>query len=513
MIEGAGRIFHLVIIAGIVVLITAGTANAVSMVGFEKKTSSKDTVAILALSKEKSGVFQEYSPSIVPNLPPVAEFRYTVNGKTATFTDISTGQPTNWFWTFGDGTSSSGQNPTHTFRDNGVYTVTLRVLNSAGSTSKTEILSLGQSPVAAFQYSVTGKRVIFTDVSAGNPANWLWTFGDGQASTSQNPEHAYTTLGSYTVILRVSNTIGSSSITQTVNLNQPPAANFKYSAKGMTVTFTDSSYGEPTGWYWSFGDGTGAYQPNPVDTYARGGTYTVTLTASTNSGSSSVSKTITVDEIPVADFGYTFNKMAVSFNDASKGRVDSWLWSFGDGKVSGVRNPTHLYLLPGTYVVRLTVMNTAGSSTQVKEIVVTGTVYESPDVVLDEFTYIPASFTPGQKIAFPIETRNRGTATAKAFYNYFYLSTDMKYSPDDILIGTSYIDSLPAGGSFRQTVTLSVPPRIPEGVYYIVGIADATDTVHETNENNVLSTPVPSRLTGKFPASSPTKYSSIFITI
>jgi len=140
----------------------------------------------------------------------------------------------------------------------------------------------------------------------------------------------------------------------------------------LTVAFTDKSKGSPTKWKWSFGDGTTSTQQNLTHKYSKVGSYTVKLTATNDKGSNTVTKTdyIKVVTKPVAVFSAkpTSGKspLTVSFTDKSSGIPTSWKWSFGDGKTSTDQNPEHRYLQEGNYTVKLTVTNTAGSSTKTK---------------------------------------------------------------------------------------------------------------------------------------------------
>lgn len=151
---------------------------------------------------------------------------------------------TSWKWDFGDGNSSTIQNPTYTYNKVGLYTVTLTVTNAAGSNvaTKASYISVGNSlaaPVAAFSASTTiGKaplNVSFTDTSTGSPTFWMWSFGDGNTSNKQNPENIYSKPGQYSVSLTVTNAAGSSTITKyyyigVVNSLTPPVAAFSASA-------------------------------------------------------------------------------------------------------------------------------------------------------------------------------------------------------------------------------------------------------------------------------------------
>jgi len=133
------------------------------------------------------------------------------------FTDASIGSPVSWGWDFGDGVTSTLQNPTHTYRRSGYYTVTLSV--SDGSSSDTEIKTeyIHVNIITDFSATpVSGKiplSVFFTDKSKDAPSHWTWNFGDGTVlSGTQNPRHDYTTPGIYTVSLTASS--GSSTDTE-----------------------------------------------------------------------------------------------------------------------------------------------------------------------------------------------------------------------------------------------------------------------------------------------------------
>ncbi len=156
---------------------------------------------------------------------PAANFTSSVtSGKTplnVKFTDTSTGTPASWKWDFGDGTSSTQQNPTHKYSKAGTYTVILTVKNAVGSNTvtKTDYIKVTAKPVAEFSATpASGKMpltVAFTDTSTGLPTKWKWNFGDGASSTVQSPKHKYSKIGSYTVTLTATNAAGSNTVTKT----------------------------------------------------------------------------------------------------------------------------------------------------------------------------------------------------------------------------------------------------------------------------------------------------------
>ena len=130
---------------------------------------------------------------------------FPCQGETVTFTDMS--NETNivsWVWSFGDGSASQLQNPTHSYNDNGTYTVCLTVEDDDGAidTVCTEITVLNVNPIADFDYIPTNPTILdiitYNDNSSdsdGIIVNWTWDFDDGNTSHLQNPTHQYNEAG------------------------------------------------------------------------------------------------------------------------------------------------------------------------------------------------------------------------------------------------------------------------------------------------------------------------------
>ena len=300
------------------------------------------------------------------------------------FLDRSQNGPTAWTWNFGDGSSSTVQNPNHTYTTPGVYAVTLTASNTYGSDTNTKpaYINAGIAPKAAFSSDATTfaipHLVEFTDQSTGNPTSWSWNFGDGTISTNENPYHNYQTAGYYTVSLTVSNAFGTDTTTKTgyINAGGGPVADFSASPTAVkvpgTVAFTDLSMGNPTSWSWDFGDGSTSSQPNPSHTYTVAGTYTVSLTVRNPYGMDKKTKTafISAGAKPSADFTADERvgtaPFTVQFTDLSMGNPTTWAWDFGDGTTSTEQNPSHVYKNEGAYDVTLTVSNAFGTDTETK---------------------------------------------------------------------------------------------------------------------------------------------------
>lgn len=138
------------------------------------------------------------------------------------FNDMSSGTVTSWLWSFGDGSSSTLKNPCHTYTVPGTYTVSLSVTNASGAdtNTKTGYITVTEQLftadfVATPRSGASPHAVTFTNKSTGPITTWLWDFGDGTTSTSQNTAHTYNNPGTYTVSLTVSGPEGSDTETKT----------------------------------------------------------------------------------------------------------------------------------------------------------------------------------------------------------------------------------------------------------------------------------------------------------
>jgi PKD repeat protein len=202
--------------------------------------------------------------------------------------------------------------PTHEYAAAGTYSVTLSVTGPGGVDSEKKSVTVTEPQVmltAAFDIedlSVVrqNQAARFLDQSTGTaPLTYMWDFGDGSASTDQNPAHTYKKEGVYSVTLTVSNSLGSNMVMREIMVTPPNPlkANFMAVNKGgaipLAVQFTDDSsssvsypsYPVIDSWLWDFGDGSTSTEQNPPHIYETEGTYSVTLTVS--NGVDSATKT------------------------------------------------------------------------------------------------------------------------------------------------------------------------------------------------------------------------------
>ena len=255
-----------------------------------------------------AAAYDAESGFIVVTNPPVADFFTNTGYGTApllvSFSDRSRGSlPLSYFWDFGDGSTSTEQNPTHAYTGNGNYTVRLSVTNTFGTDTRTVpgYVSVGNTPAASF-YATPAQGTIplavaFTDTSGSGITSWHWNFGDGSTSSVRNPGHTYTKPGTFTVSLDITNRYGDGHVTRysLINAGTIPGTEFFADTRAgdppLMVKFHDYSSGNPTAWSWQFGDGSTSTEKDPVHIYRNTGYYTTTLTAANAFGSDTLTRT------------------------------------------------------------------------------------------------------------------------------------------------------------------------------------------------------------------------------
>lgn len=249
---------------------------------------------------------------------PVAIFSSTDTsiciGQSVNFTDLSTGNPTSWSWTFPSGTpgTSTAQNPSGvTWSAAGTYTVTMTATNANGSTNTSLVITVNPTPTITATANPTticvGQQ---TALTGSGGSTYVWNPGNitgSPVNVSPSTTTTYTVTGT--------SAAGCSATAQvTVNV-QPcnaPVVNFLGSdttlCVGDCISFTDLTTNNPTSWNWTFSGATTASSTvqNPSNIcYNSPGTYAVTLIANNASGSGSLTKTgyIVVNAAPIADAG------------------------------------------------------------------------------------------------------------------------------------------------------------------------------------------------------------------
>jgi PKD repeat protein len=218
-----------------------------------------------------------------------ADTTVAVPGQNIAFTDLSKGNPLQWLWQFGDGQTSSLQNPVKSYDTPGLFSVSLKVQrnDSTNIETKSDYIQIIPHLLADFLADTLtarpGELIHFTDLTTGNPTHWLWDFGNGVNSFYQNAQVIYSNPGTYSVSLLAWNEYLSSSVTKTNFITVVPNLEASFAVQpfegkiGELIRFTDLSVGFPTQWEWWLGNGDTSYLQNPATIYTQHGQYDVTL--------------------------------------------------------------------------------------------------------------------------------------------------------------------------------------------------------------------------------------------
>jgi len=255
------------------------------------------------------------SKNITVYAPPVAIFTYSVSepliNETVTFNASDSydldGSIMSYSWDFGDETNGTGVTVDHTYLIEENYTVVLNVTDNDGFTNSTfkSITITTRYPLASFTYSPTFPIVnqtitfdaSFSEPRGGTIDSYAWNFGDGTIITENIPTttHAYTTTGTFTVTLNVTDSEGLwNTISKNLTSTSFPVASFTYSPISAVVneevTF-NASLSAPDGgtivsYFWEFGDGTNTTENDPIayHTYTTAGIFITTLNVTDSEG-------------------------------------------------------------------------------------------------------------------------------------------------------------------------------------------------------------------------------------
>ncbi len=244
-----------------------------------------------------------------------------------------------WNWSFGDTIwTNQPPDPTRYIRTSpGIYDVSLTVTNATGNDTAIRnnyitVTSGGSGiPTARFTGTPTNGTapldVTFTDTSdVLNGTLWNWSFGDSHwynATATSGPIHLYSSAGTYTVSLTVTNATGNNTMTRAGYITvtsggnvSAPVASFTADVTSGTVPFavqfTDTSTGSPVNWTWNFGDGTSSAAQNPVHTFVQPQVFNVTLTVANSAGLTSSSTVQVTGYTPSVDTTAAINGTSTS---------------------------------------------------------------------------------------------------------------------------------------------------------------------------------------------------------
>ena len=345
------------------------------------------TYSVSLLTRTNVGCTNTFTTNVVIDKP-TANFTSSPNkckGTAVNFTSVSTfpgGSIASWAWSFGDNLTSTLQNPTHTYSTAGTFTVKLIVTSNTGSKgtiSKTIVVN--NKPIVQFEgdnlSGCSPLNVNFTDLSTTDTGStYYWDFGDYIISADQSPSHTFLSSRSYSIKQVVTAPGGcKDSLIKTsyITVLNAPVTDFSMSngCVNTVISFTDQSAivaNNIISWSWNFGDNSTSSLQNPTHIYSTNGSYTVTLTTTTNFGcQSTLTKTLIINSKPIVQFNTPTlsgcTPLNVTFGDLSSTATGStYNWDFGDNTFSTIKNPIHVYTMNGSFTVKEVVIAPGGCS-------------------------------------------------------------------------------------------------------------------------------------------------------
>lgn len=305
------------------------------------------------------------SSVIIPvtvDVVPIAS--YTVDticiGTATTFTDISSGNPTSWHWTFGDGsTDSIGPVTSHLYATAGSFITSVTVSNGSGCADMAfriiEVRSDVQAGSIVNSSACINEQVTMNDnsvIAVGTMLSASWDFGDGSPVVNTlNASHIYTVAGTYVITHVVVSDGGcANTALDTIIVDSIPMANFSVanSCMDQLSSFTDNTQSLITSWNWYFGDGDSIAVQHPTHLYLSANNFNVTLIVTTEAGcADSVTNPVTVYPKPNAAFSASKvclgeGSQFVNTSTLTDGLITGSWWDFGDGTNATTYNAEHI---------------------------------------------------------------------------------------------------------------------------------------------------------------------------
>jgi PKD repeat protein len=437
----------------------------------------EDSILVSVTAPPVPGNTAPYAEAGLPQSVRIGQ-AVTLDGSASTDSD---GTIVSYAWDFGDGSTASGAVVQHTYAAAGSYVVTLIVTDDDGAAHRDLTLVEVQAPPnarpvaeAGGPYRVIRGTAVQFDASAssdsdGTIASYAWDFGDGAVSSQAAPSHLYTATGTYLVRLTVTDNLGATAedtalVTIAEPGNQPPMARAggnRGALVGATVSFDASGSTDADGtlasYAWDFGDGSTASGATVDHAYSEAGTYLVRLVVTDDKGATGQDAAIVTvgapgNRLPVADAGSNRAadvNTAVAFDGRGSfdadGTLASYAWDFGDGQTGTGAQTQHAYANPGSYLVRLTVTDDRGATSEDFVLVTVSQV-----VVANQAPLAAAgadiSGTSGQRLTF--------SAAGSADADGSIIAWQWDFGDGSSASGLSAAHTYEAGGNYVVTLTV-----------------------------------------------------------
>ena len=309
----------------------------------------------------------------------IVDFDYSVTDKSVDFTPNVNGDFSLNIWNFGNGHISTLPNPTYEYVEDNEYNVCYSVYNRTSGCIGKKCKTIGVGNFinkANFSYVVDSpaKTLTLTDESNGDITLRIWKFGDGFISRDQNPIHVYENTGDYEVCLSVYDrtTREFSQHCKEIRIERNDCklkAEIQHfvDTENNKIILIDKSAGNPTGRFWTTGDGGSSAHRFMVHNYERGGFYRIKLVVRDSLKANCIDRDIEMVQVGNAgcrakfDYFVDTDTRTVTFRNLSTRNTTDWFWKFGDGQKATEQTPEVTYSKVGGYKVILTSMTEDGT--------------------------------------------------------------------------------------------------------------------------------------------------------
>jgi len=408
------------------------------------------TYEVTVLAESTNGCTNLQTQTIDIFAPPTATFGQTTQGsicsqKPIQFTNTSV-LPTaaTFSWDFGDGNSSTEENPTHVYTSQGTYEVELIIEMAGCIASTTQMLMVEPGPIVDFEPSKNcfGQIVNFTNNSSGAFITaYEWDFGDGTSSTLENPAHSYATAGTKSVTLTAFTSNGCDfSFIKDIEIAPLAAVDFSTApaCSGQSIQFTEEVILEGIGvtdYLWTFNPGNPTATSNlqnPNFTFAEAGTYAVTLQVTTADGCvSQNTKTVEVAESPQPEISFNAACLgeSITFSGNASANIINEFWEVTNAaneQIVSSTNPSLAFSFtsPGLYKIRYR-QETADFCSRTKE--ETLTIVPPPAAIFNV-----SNLCANETIS--IQNNSELNQNELAYYEWFLDGESISTSPEPELI-------------------------------------------------------------------------------
>jgi gliding motility-associated-like protein len=490
---------------------TFDTANTNFPKFVHSYTSVKNYAAYLVVTDNSGCKDTLFTPGGVNITNPMALFSLkdsiACNNSNIDFTNQSVGFDLSYTWNFGDAQPDTTANPSHLFKAEGTYDVSLAIKDRYGCTDTLKKLNaiIIQNARAAFSMSDTNISCPPAQINFTNNSTYTtslkWDFDDGNFADISNPSHYFLAARNYNIKLTAyGHGACADSMVRTVTVKGPSgtiAYNPVIKCLPAIIHFTGTAANNDNTYTWDFGDGTAVTTTDPVISheYTAIGKYLPKLLLIDSKLKCTVSifgaDSIVVPSI--ASFIKTPKNLfcdsaTVQFFDSSIVKFDqigNYQWSFGDGTKSNEVSPFHNYTAPGIYPVQLIVTTTAGCTDTSKNSFVK--VVKSPELEVS----VPVAICLNQTAQFTASVKD--TSMVRWNWSFGNGASSISASPPaqvytsagSFAVSTSVTNSSGCTTTKRNAQKVNALPNVSAGIDSAICLG-ATITLHASGADSYV---------------------------